>query len=590
MKNTPRENYQTSWDLRRFYESAHDTRIEKDQQAADRAVAAFAKKYQKSGSHLRSPAALAKAITEYEALFSLPASRAGYYAYYRKDLNSEDAEATALAAKLEERGTKRGNQTLFFALSIGKLPKKTQKEFLAARELAPFRYWLKQIFENAAFTRSEPEEKILSLKSDVSFGRWVQATERILNKQTVLFRKQAIPVPEAQGRMPTLPHKERREMSARLNEVYARVADVAESELNAIYTNKKIDDELRGFTAPYEATVRSYQNKVESVLALVAAVEKKASIAHRFYEAKRKLLKLPTLAYADRAAPVGSVRKKIPFAEGAALVREEFLKLDPAYAALFDRLLADGQVDIYPKKGKTGGAYCASGIGVPTMVLLNHTDSFESVRTLAHEMGHAIHAERAKTQRPLYQGHPISTAETASTFFEGVVLTRLMRELPAKDRIVALHDKIQNDIATIFRQVACFSFERSLHAAVRADGYVPKERIAALMNDAMQRYLGPAFTLKEEDGYFFVAWSHIRRFFYVYSYAYGQLVSKALGEMLAQDPAFIRKVDGFLAAGESLPPEAIFKTCGLDATKPALFLAGLASIEADVAELERLIK
>jgi oligoendopeptidase F len=252
--------------------------------------------------------------------------------------------------------------------------------------------------------------------------------------------------------------------------------------------------------------------------------------------------------------------------------------------------LNSGQMDVYPKRGKSGGAFCASGVGVPTMVLLNHIDTFESLKTLAHEMGHAIHAERAKQERPLYQGHPISTAETASTFFETAALNRIIATLPKEEQIIALHDKIQDNIATVFRQIACFRFEQALHDAIRKDGYVPKERIADLMNEYMGSYLGPVVTLEQADGYFFTHWSHIRRFFYVYSYAYGQLISSALHRHLEKDPAFIKKVDGFLSAGESRSPYDIFKACGLDTNKPAIFKEGLAAIEADVKELERLVK
>lgn len=582
--------YKTEWDLTQFYKSAQDPRIEADQKKADAAIAAFAATYRKSKKHLTAVTALTRALKDYEALMLIPAARAPFYAHYRKDLQVRDTEAMALSAKLEERGIRRANQILFFTLELGTIPKAQQALFLKAPQLSEYRYWLTQVFENAKYTLSEPEEKILMLKSDVSFGRWIDATQNILNKKVVRHKGKQVPLPEAQGLLPYLSRTERHNLHKALNAAYGEVADSAESEINAIYTDKKIEDELRGMKEPYEATIRSYQNSVESVLALVSAVSRHTSIAHRFYRVKRKLLGGAPLTYADRSARVGVVKAKLPFARAAALVREEFAALDPRYAEIFDRLLARGNVDVYPKSGKTGGAYCSSSVNVPTMVLLNHTDNVESLKTLAHEMGHAIHAERAKTQRPLYQGHPISTAETASTFFEAVALNRLIRDLPEKDRIVALHDKIQDDIATVFRQVACFEFERSLHTAIRTEGYVPKERIAALMNDAMQHYLGDAVTLTPEDGNFFVAWSHIRRFFYVYAYAYGQLVSKALHTELAKDPAFITKVDGFLSAGESASPDAIFKACGLDAKKPELFLEGLASIEADVAELERLAK
>lgn len=578
------------WDLSLLYASLKDPRIERDQKQADKAIAVFARKYRKNKKHLKSPEALAKALAEYEKLIELPASRAGYYASFRKELDVGDKGAEALAAKLDERGTKRGNKIVFFALELGKLPKTIQKKFLAAPILKPYRYWLKQLFDNAKYDLTEPEEKILSLKADVSHGRWIQATENILNKKTVDFGEKALPLPEAEGKIATLPTKERRELYKKVRATYESVSDVAESEINAIYTDKKIDDELRGFKTPYEATIRGYQNDVDSILALVDAVTKRSDIAHRFYEVKRKLLKEKQLTYADRAAQVGKIKTKVPFEKAVDIVREALGSLDPKYADIFDRLFANGQVDVWPKKGKSGGAFCAGGVTVPTYVLLNHIDNFESLKILAHEMGHAVHAERAKDQRPLYQGHPISTAEAASTFFETAALKRIIALLPKEEQVFALHDKAQDNIQTVFRQIACFTFERALHEMIRVEGYVPKEKIADLMNHHMSSYLGKAVKLEREDGYFFVHWGHIRRFFYVYAYAYGQLISSALHQELAKDSSLIGNIDAFLAAGESRSPYDIFKSCGLDTKKPDIFVKGLISIEKDVAELERLVK
>lgn len=579
----------TAWDLTLFYKGLNDPKIEQDQKKADKAVAAFARKYRADKNHLKKSAALAKALAEYEKLLNLEASKAGYYAYYRKDLNVEDKGAEALLAKLEERGTKRSTQILYFTLELGKIPAPLQKKFLAAKELASYRYWLDLLFKNAKYDLSEPEEKILALTSDVAYSRWIQATENVLNKKTVALDEQQIPLPQGENILRSLPVEKRHALGDELNRAYMAASDIAESELNAVYTDKKIDDELRKIKEPYEATIRGYQNDPKSVLALVDTVAKSNKIAHRFYEAKRKMLKLDHLTYADRSAVVGEIAKEISFEDACALVREEFAQLDPQYADIFDRLLNSGQVDVYPKKGKTGGAYCSSNVGQPTMVLLNHTNDFEALKTLAHEMGHAIHAERAKSQPPIYQGHPISTAETASTFFEAVALKRIIRELPPEQQMIALHDAIQSDISTIFRQIAFFRFELELHHEIRAKGYVPKERIAELMNEHVGAYLGPAFKLTPEDGYFFVTVSHIRRFFYVYSYAYGQLISKALHRKLEKDPSFIKKVDGFLSAGESRSPYDIFKSCGLDTKRPEVFTEGLKSVEADVAKLEKLV-
>jgi oligoendopeptidase F len=160
---------------------------------------------------------------------------------------------------------------------------------------------------------------------------------------------------------------------------------------------------------------------------------------------------------------------------------------------------------------------------------------------------------------------------------------------PAR-QIVALANKINSEITMIFRSIACFNFESDLHAEIRSTGFVPKERIAALHNKNMQAYLGDTFELIPDDGYFFVAWHHIRRFFYVYSYAYGILVSKALLRRYKQDKSFWKKIEQFLSAGGKDSPENILKEIGIDVSKPSFWKEGLKEIEDDISKLEKLTK
>jgi oligoendopeptidase F len=189
----------------------------------------------------------------------------------------------------------------------------------------------------------------------------------------------------------------------------------------------------------------------------------------------------------------------------------------------------------------------------------------------------------------LYEDHSTSTAETASTFFENLVFEDALKNVSSKQKMILLHNKITDDVSTIFRQIACFNFENELHETIRREGFLPKEKIAELMNKHMRSYLGPAVELTREDGYFFANWSHIRNFFYVYSYAFGQIISDALFERYKKDKNKIKDVIEFLSAGSSDSPENIFKKINLTVDKK-LFETGLLRIKANVDELETLWK
>lgn len=582
----------TEWNFKLFYPSKTSPKIKQDIGRAKKLILAFEKKYRNKTDYLRSETALLKALKDYENLAAdSSAERALYYYYlFRKELNSSDTEAEQKISKLSDEFTKLDNKILFFTLNLGKIEKKLQRKFIASEKLAPYRYFLQKIFEQSKYNLTEPEEKILNLKSQTSYGMWVDGVDKLASKQTVPFKGRDIPIAQAQGMISSLPMKERHELSDRVMEQLHSISDFAESELNAVVLHKKTNDELRGFKHPYSSTILGYENDEKSIINLVESVTKHNSISHRFFKVKAKLLGQSRLKYADRGANVGTTSKKISFEEAVALYRDVLKDLDPAFVEILDRFLKNGQIDVYPKTGKTGGAYCSSEINLPTLVLLNHTNDFKSFMTLAHEMGHAIHAEFSKHQPPLYQGHTISVAETASTLFEQLAFEKIFQTLSEQEKIVALHDKINDDIASIFRQIAFFNFERDLHNTIRAEGFLSKEAIAKLLNKHMQSYLGPLFDIAEKDGYFFVAVSHFRRFFYVYSYAYGQLISRAMVTRYKTDHYFIDQIKQFLSDGESKSPEQIFKDIGIDTMKPIFFTEGLKEIEKDIIALEKLVK
>jgi oligoendopeptidase F len=580
---------QTSWNLGLLYKSKTDPQIAKDMKAIAALYSTFEKKYRGKTDYLNNESKLLTALTDFEALFTkLPFTAPVGYFEYILDINSTDAEARAKATQNQEWFAKNDHKIVFFELSLAKIAAPLQKKFLSSKKLAHFRYYLQTIFNQAKYNLSEPEEKIMNLKSIPAYTHWVDMTQKILGKTSVEFKGKSMPLPEAVQMVAELPLPDRYDLQDRVMKAYASVTDIAESEINAVVTNKKINDELRGYKEPFDNTILSYQNDPKAVKALVAAVTKHFPISHRFYKLKAKLLKLPHLQYADRAVGIGENVRQVSFDEAVATLREVFGAVNPRYREILDSYLENGQIDVFPKKGKTGGAYCSGNINAPTFVLLNHTNSWNDVMTFAHEMGHAIHTEFSKSQTPLYKNYTISTAEVASTLFESFVFDALFNKLSKEEQVVALHKKINDDIQTVFRQVACFNFETDLHNGIRAKGGMSKQEISALMNKHMSTYLGPIVHMKENDGDMFVYWSHIRRFFYVYTYAFGQLISKSLAEKYAEDKSYLKKIETFLNAGGSDSPEGIFKSVGIDVTKSDFWEKGLKKIEKDIETLEKL--
>ena len=582
----------TTWDLAKFfYKNGEDPQIEKDLQEIVSLCEQFEKKYRNETAYLENEEALYAALQECEALTKkIASSKPVLYFSYRLALNSADKEAEGKAAKYGDVLVKAHNKIMFFDLNLGKIQKENQEKFLKSDHLAHYRYLLKKTFENAQYNLTEPEEKILSIKSIASYGMWVDGVEKLQNKQFVRWEGKNVPVSEARELIDNLPTKKRHALHCLIMETLRdNVSDFAESEMNAVYTDKKIGDELRGFKEPYSATMLGYENDEQSILELVSAVTSAFDVSQKFYKIKARLLKEKTLTYADRGVGVGQTKTKFPLKNGIAIVSKIFEDAGPQYKEIFEQMLSNGQIDIFPKQHKRSGAFCSGEVESPTLVLMNYSDSLRSVETLAHEMGHAMHTELSKKQTPMYQNYTYSVAETASTFFEGLVFEEVFKTLSDKEKVIALHDKIQGDVASIFRQIAFFNFELELHKKIRAEGFVQKEDIAKLLNKHTSAYLGKTVKLEEVDGYFFIPVSHFRRFFYVYSYAYGQLISRALCEEYKKDHAFIEKITEFLSAGGSASPEEIFKRCGITTNKQ-FFEKGIQNIARDIDELDKLSK
>lgn len=583
----------TSWNLGLLYKSFDDPKIEKDIQKIENIIEIFSKRFDvEDKKYLRDKDALLEILTEYEKLEKETAGLQPLsYLYCLIKIDSTNTKALSKLSLFENRLVQAQNKLLFLEISLGSIAEDLRREVLSDKRFEHYRFHLQKIFDDRKHVLSIKEEKIMSLKSLPSYDMWVMMNERVLSDIKVKWKNKFISGSEAFDLVTTLPtQKDRIRLSAEINKELKRISPVAEAEINAIATNKKINDSLRGYKEAFEATVCGYRNDKKTVLALVEEVTKNFGIAHKFYKIKSKILNLKKMGYFDRGAPIGKIKKKFDFIQSTKLLGDIFGSINPLYKKVLNDYVNNGQIDVYPKIGKVGGAFCHGSYVEPTLVLLNHIDNYRSFETYAHEMGHAFHTYFSRSQSPIYADYSTVLAETASTLFESIALHSVYDSLSQKEKVIALHDKINGDISTIFRQIACFNFEKDIHESVRVKGFLSKEELADMHNKHMQAYLGPIFDLKRDDGFFFVRWSHIRNFFYVYSYAFGLLVSKALLRRYKKDPSFWTSIERFLSSGGRDTPENILKDIGIDVTKPDFWREGLLEVEEDIKMLDDLTK
>lgn len=591
---TNKKTEEIQWNLSHLFSGDTDPLQEQEQKERASLAKAFALTWEHRTDWLNEPNILRKALDEYE-VFERSGGGSGKSAYYislRQSQDEDNATLKALSNKIENEARLNWNQTQFFAHRLAKIPKETQDRFLKSPELEPYKHFLELLFSEAQYLLSEPEEKILVAKSGVSHGKWIELTSTFLSREERVVEGEPKTVAELISLSSNTDKKMRDESAAGVHDVMRKNAPLAEAELNAILEDKRINDELRGMHRPDLG--RHLADDIESTVVdtLLSSVENNNDIAHRFYTLKAKLLGVPKLLYHERNVPYGTFSDTYTFDKATSLVLETFKDLDSEFAAIFTMFQKEGRFDVFPKKGKSDGAFCASGaLTHPTYILLNHTNRLQDVLTLAHESGHGINNELMRKRcHALSFGSPLSTAEVASTFMEDFVLERLAKEANEEERLAIYMMKLNDDVSTIFRQVACYRFEQSLHTSFREKGYVSKEDIGTLFQRAMATYMGEAVEQSPGSENWWVYWGHIRRFFYVYSYASGLLISKAMQNEVKKDKNFIVKVKEFLSAGQNMSPAMVFKNLTIDINDEGFWQKGLLETRHLLEETEALAK
>lgn len=592
---TSRDSWNFKLLLGEKLEASLPTRREQTEKEANH----FIDRWKNRQDYLSDPSVLKEALDEFASWVKDygPDGTESYYYELRYAQNQTDPKIKAKLTQTGDRVNQISNNLLFFTLSLSRIAPAKQQEFLASPLLAEYHHWLEQLFIEAKYLLSEAEEKILNLESEPAYSNWVAMTEGFLAKEMRELNIKGKKVAANYEMLLTLmSHQDKkiRDIAAKnFNEILAKHADSAEAELNAILQNKKIRDQLRGYSRPDESRHLADDVSTQMVDSLLTAVKDKFGLAQRFYKLKAKLLGLPKLAYHERNVPVGKIDREISYKEATTTIKRVLAGLDPEFGAIYDRFLNHGQFDVFPKPGKAGGAFCASGLlSQPTYILLNYTNRLNDVLTIAHEVGHGINNELMRQkQNALNFGTPLATAEVASTFMEDFVLAELReKETNPKTQLALMIMKLNSDVSSIFRQVACYQFEQELHQTFRAQGYLAKQTIGQIFQKHMKEYMGSAVEQSTGAENWWVYWGHIRNFFYVYSYASGLLISKALQEKVQTDPTFIVAVKQFLAAGQAKSPVAIFADLGLDINQADFWQTGLLKIEQELGAAEKLAK
>ena len=517
--------------------------------------------------------------------------RAGNYTSLKFSVATDDPEVGALMQKTQERSTIIGSRLIFVELELAQLSDERAAELIADPQLANVAHHLEGILRYKDHLLSEPEEVVLSEKSVAGASAWSRLYDEQSSVITVKQGDDEVPLMAALAGLQNPDASKRAEIAAAITEGLQPGIRTRAFIYNTLLSDKSVDDRLRKYPTWISARNLSNEASDESVQALIEAVVGRYEIPQRWYALKAKMLGVPKLKDWDRMAPVVEDTAEFGWDEAKSLVDDAYRSFSPEIADVVQQFFQNDWIDAPMRPAKRGGAFCA--YTVPShhpYLLLNWTSQRRDVLTLAHELGHGVHAYLARPQGIFHQTTPLTLAETASVFGETVTFGKLLDGVtdPA-ERLPLLAEHLEDQIATVFRQVAMNRFEDAVHTERREVGELSVERFGELWGDSQTAMLGDAVEVSE--GYK-TWWSYVPHFIhtpgYVYAYAYGQLLALSVyARYVEEGPSFVPRYLELLAAGGSKSPQDLGKIVGVDLGDPGFWDGGLDIIEQLLVDTEQ---
>ncbi|MCB2230444.1 oligoendopeptidase F [bacterium] len=354
----------------------------------------------------------------------------------------------------------------------------------------------------------------------------------------------------------------------------------------------------------FYAKVRNYDNCLHSALdgdniplsvyhQLLDSTEKNLSALHSYTKLRKKILKLDTIAPYDMLCPLfPDFDLEVKYDEAISHLLEAVTPLGKTYNEVLTGAMKSRWVDVYETQGKGGGAYSyGDNVDTHPFVLMNYNDTAESMFTLAHEMGHAMHSYLANTTQPYPKArYSIFVAEVASTLNEGLLLQYLLKRVKETgERLYLLDRQLNGTMGTFFHQIMYARFELAIHEHVENGGALSPDFMTKLWHDLTLQYYGPQIEMDDDTPLKWARIPHFYRSFYVYQYATSFAASQAiLKKFLDGEPGIIEKYLDMLKAGGSDYPIELLKICGVDMTTPEPVLATIEMFDSLVKEMDSL--
>lgn len=521
----------------------------------------------------------------------------GAYAFLAASTARDDAGAQGFEADVREKITAIATPTVWLTLEINQIDDAELEAALLAHPVAArWRPWLRRVRAMKPHELSAELETFIAERGPI-VAQWPRLfDEQLAALRAVVGKKGAnaerLTLAEALNRLSDAKPARRKAAAEGLSEALAARAPTLALVLNTVAADKAMEDRWRGFKRPADSRHLGNEVDGEAVDAMAEAVAAAyPRLSHRYYALKARAMGKARLDHWDRNAPIETTApRSFSWGQGRQIVLDSFSDLGGDFAdraaGFFDKPWIDGRA----RPGKQSGAYAhpVTADRHP-YVFLNWMGERRDVLTLAHELGHGVHQTLAADQGTLLADTPLTLAETASIFAEGLTFDRLLATAPKAEQRGLLAGRIEDGLNTVVRQIAFHRFETRFHDE-RLNGEVSQQRINELWLEEMGASLGPAVTLNPGYEHW---WSYVSHFvhssFYVYAYAFGDLLVAALMEARRADPTgFTPLYRDLLAGGGARTYVEALKPFGLNPRDPAFWSVGCRRLERLIDQFEAL--
>ncbi|WP_050769327.1 oligoendopeptidase F [Blastopirellula marina] len=584
-----------TWDLASLYDSP---------EAWEKDFAKLAKKekgFEKfKGTLAESGAALA-ACLKFDLDVDRLLERVGTYAFLKTTENQADDDSQRRIARYQSVGSKLGQAASYISPEIQSIPGKRLAELLEEKPMKPYRLMVERLTRFKKFTLSKKEERILAMQSEMSSAAG-QAFRQLL---------------DADMKFGTLKNEKGEEVelaNSNLSEFFqSSDRNVRKTAFHQYYAQFKGHENTLAATLSgsiqrdvYYAKVRGYDSAIHQALYaddvpqsvydnLIESVHNHLPALHRYYELRRRKMKLRDIHHYDTYVPILSeIKSRHTWDEGVESIMDALIPLGTEYCdVLKDGLTKARWSDRYPNAGKQSGAFsCGTFDGAPYILMNYKPDVLDDVFTLAHEAGHSMHSYYSAGNQPYqYYNYTIFVAEVASTFNEQL-LSQYMQENAGDDRERAY--LVNRDIdairGTIIRQTMFAEFEKITHAMCEAGEPLTVRSFQEAYLELLKKYFGPNFVIDDDLSLECFRIPHFYRAFYVYKYATGLSAAIALSKRVLNGGASeLNDYLTFLKGGCSKYPLDLLRDAGVDMEQPTAVETALTHFEGLVDELDTLL-